>query len=146
MWADWNFILKQCLVGDVWGEFPDMTTQTTYWSTNGTSLSSLKCGYFFIIYAYVNHCSRTQKPFSLCKDHHLHRSSASLSGPVDTGFRNATPPGLRLAAALHSSVEKTVFPTSVLAPKIWYARRERQSGDASGGGGCGISTSKQWCV
>lgn len=71
---------------------------------------------------------------------YIHRSSASLSGPVETGFRNATAPGLRLAAALASSVEKTVLPTSVLAPKIWYARRERHSGAARGGGGCGIAS------
>lgn len=77
---------------------------------------------------------------SLQKGNHLHRSSASLSGPVETGFKNATlRPVVLAAAALQSSVEKTVFPTSVLAPKIWYARRERQSGDASGGGGCGMA-------
>lgn len=78
------------------------------------------------------------------KDYHLHRSSASLSGPVETGFKNATPrPVVLAAAALQSSVEKTVFPTSVLAPKIWYARRERQSGDASGGGGFGMMTNQK---
>lgn len=82
--------------------------------------------------------------FLASKDHHLHRSSASLSGPVETGFKNATPrPVVFAAAALQSSVEKTVFPTSVLAPKIWYARRERQSGDASGGGGCGMTTNQK---
>jgi hypothetical protein len=51
-----------------------------------------------------------------------HESSASLAGPVDTGLIYCTLqfvfPVRRLAKCEPSSVEKTVFPTPVLAPYI----------------------------
>ena len=54
--------------------------------------------------------------------------SASESGPVETGFRYQTlPVGFLDVRALQRIVDITVFPTSVLAPYIWYERRARHS-------------------
>lgn len=62
-----------------------------------------------------------------------HRSSASSSGPVETGFRNATFSSFQSFLAVRASnVAKMVLPTSVFAPNTWYTRRERQSSEANG--------------
>jgi hypothetical protein len=46
VWADWDFILEESLIGDIWGEFQDMTTQMTCWLINNiSSISSV--GYMF---------------------------------------------------------------------------------------------------
>lgn len=53
-----------------------------------------------------------------------HLISASSSAPVDTGLRYQTLSLLsKVLAALHSIVEKMVFPTSVFAPYTWYKRK-----------------------
>lgn len=64
-----------------------------------------------------------------------HLVSASDAGPVETGFKKVTFESLQsFLVPLQSNVEKIVFPTSVLAPKIWYARCERQSSEVIGAG------------
>lgn len=61
----------------------------------------------------------------------LYLSSASFSGPVDTGLRNpARSPDFRTFTALQRIVETMVLPTSVLAPYTWWA--ERQSAAPTG--------------
>jgi len=60
--------------------------------------------------------------------------SWSSCAPVDTGFRYHTLAPLSfLSAALQRSVENIVFPTSVFAPKTWYARKLRHREDPTGG-------------
>lgn len=46
VWADWDFILEESLIGDIWGEFQDMTTQMTCWLINNISSIS-GVGYVF---------------------------------------------------------------------------------------------------
>lgn len=51
-----------------------------------------------------------------------------MAGPVETGFKKAVLScGQKLRAALQRAEAKTVLPTSVLAPYIWYVLSERQS-------------------
>lgn len=62
-----------------------------------------------------------------------HLVSASDAGPVEIGFRKVTFESLQsFFVPVQSNVEKMVFPTSVLAPNIWYARCERQSSEVMG--------------
>lgn len=54
--------------------------------------------------------------------------SESSKGPVDTGFRYSTPlVGDLFLNALHSKVDTTDLPTSVLAPYIWRILKSRHS-------------------
>ena len=63
----------------------------------------------------------------------VHSSSASSTGPVETGFKKDTASSLGgFLAVLARSAANTVFPTSVLSPKTWYTLRERQRSDATG--------------
>lgn len=68
VWANWDFILKQSLVGDIGSELRDVTIQIMNWSTNSTTPSNPKCWINnFIIYSCVNRNSTQHKHIHLTR-------------------------------------------------------------------------------